>query len=145
VDADGDYLRIAAQVRSTQELLQELKKASAANTVFSTRVFWLTVALVLVGILQALAAAWPYLVAKRDKPSNQAGIEATSFGRYQMVATPTRTLRLDTTSGQTLFLDAGSNWKPLASAEYPENKARIVAELVADSLIGAKMYNPISG
>jgi len=60
--ADGDYLRVAAQVRSTQELIGELKKASASNTVFSTRVFWLTVVLVAVGGVQALATAWPYLV-----------------------------------------------------------------------------------
>jgi len=62
VGADGDYLRVAAQVRSTQELIEERKKAAASNTVFSKRVFWLTVALVVVGGVQALATAWPYLV-----------------------------------------------------------------------------------
>src|ERR1700735_3260561 len=71
VDADGDYLRVAAQVRSTQELIEELKKASASNAVFSKRVLWLTVALVVVGVAQAIATAWPYLhrqdSAKADK------------------------------------------------------------------------------
>ena len=60
--ADGDYLRVAAQVRSTQELIEELKKASASNKVFSTRLFWLTIALVVVAGVQVLATAWPYLV-----------------------------------------------------------------------------------
>jgi len=62
VGADGEYLRVAAQVRSTQELIDALKRASSANDIFSTRVFWLTIALVVVGAVQAVATAWPYLV-----------------------------------------------------------------------------------
>jgi len=59
---EGEYLRIAAQVRSTQELIEELKRASASNNAFSRRVFWLTFALVVVGGIEALATAWPYLM-----------------------------------------------------------------------------------
>ena len=79
-----------------------------------------------------------------DKTTKEAAREA-SVGRYQMVTTPTKTLKLDTATGQTWFLDADSVWKPLASADGPENRARIVAEFVAASLIATKRYNPSSG
>ncbi len=59
---EGEYLRIAAQVRSTQELIEELKKGSASNNTLSKRVVRLTFALVVVGVIEALATAWPYLV-----------------------------------------------------------------------------------
>jgi len=64
----GEYYRLAAQVRSTQELIEALKKASASSDALSTRVFrlncvlvWLTLALVFVGLSEALGTAWPYL------------------------------------------------------------------------------------
>jgi hypothetical protein len=59
---EGEYFRIAAQVRSTQELIEELKKASASNNAFSTRVFCLTVVLAVAAVVQAVATAWPYLM-----------------------------------------------------------------------------------
>lgn len=59
---DGDFLRVAAQVHSTQELIAELQKASTSNTVVSTRVLWLTVVIAVAGVAQAIATAWPYLV-----------------------------------------------------------------------------------
>jgi hypothetical protein len=65
---EGEYYRLAAQVRSTQELTEALKNASASSDVLSTRVFrlngvlaLLTLALVVVGLCGALATAWPYL------------------------------------------------------------------------------------
>jgi len=65
---EGEYYRLAAQVRSTQELIEALKNASASSAVLSERVFrlnrvlvWLTLALVGVGLCEALATAWPYL------------------------------------------------------------------------------------
>ena len=68
--ADGDYLRVAADVRSTQELIEVLKDASASNSVFSTRVVWLTFALVIVGGVQALTTAWPHLVKQQTNQQN---------------------------------------------------------------------------
>lgn len=65
---EGEYFRMAAQVRSTQELIDALKKASASNDALARRVLglnralvWLTFALVVVGSCGALATAWPYL------------------------------------------------------------------------------------
>lgn len=65
---EGEYYRLAAQVRSTQELVEALKTASASSDVLSRRVFrlncvlvWLTLALVAVGLCGALVTAWPYL------------------------------------------------------------------------------------
>lgn len=72
-------------------------------------------------------------------------VQERSVGRYQMVTTATKTLKLDTVTGETWFLDADSRWKPLASADSTENKTRIIAEFVAESLIAAKKYNPKSG
>lgn len=67
-DPEGAYYRTAAQVRSTQEFIEALKKASASNDALSKRVYWLNVvlviltgALVVVGGCAALATAWPYL------------------------------------------------------------------------------------
>lgn len=64
----GEYYRLAAQVRSTQELIAALKNASASSDALSKRVLslnrvlvWLTLALVVVGLCGALATAWPYL------------------------------------------------------------------------------------
>jgi hypothetical protein len=57
----GEYFRISAQVRSTQELMASLDRASTDNGKLGSKVLWLTVALVCVGSLQAVAAAWPYL------------------------------------------------------------------------------------
>ena len=73
------------------------------------------------------------------------GARETSNGRYQMVSTPTKLLKLDTATGQTWFLDADSVWKPLANADSTENKARIIAEFVAQSLIATKTYNQNTG
>ena len=80
-----------------------------------------------------------------DKPTKEVTREP-SVGRYQMTATPTKTLKLDTATGQTWFLDVDSVWKPLANADSTENKTRAIAEFVAESLIGdTKTYNPKSG
>jgi hypothetical protein len=79
-----------------------------------------------------------------DKPSKEVARE-TSVGRYQMVTTPTKTLKLDTATGQTWSLDADSLWKPLTNTDSPENKTRIIAEFVAESLIATKSYNQNSG
>jgi hypothetical protein len=62
-----------------------------------------------------------------------------------MATTATKTLKLDTVTGQTWFLDADSVWKPLANADSTENKTRVIAEFVAESLIATKKYNPNSG
>src|SRR5277367_4894578 len=47
-----------------------------------------------------------------DKPAKEAPREPM-VGRYQMVTTPGKTLKLDTATGATWFLDADSLWKPL--------------------------------
>ena len=79
-----------------------------------------------------------------DKPTKEVARES-SVGRYQMTSTPAKTLKLDTATGQTWFLDADSVWKPLANADSAEDKTRIIAELVAESLIATKKYNPNTG
>lgn len=66
-------------------------------------------------------------------------------GRYQMASTPTRTLKLDTATGQTWFLDTDSSWKPLTSADSVEKKTRVIAEFVAESLIATEKYSPETG
>src|SRR5260370_27253700 len=76
-----------------------------------------------------------------DKPTKEGGHES-SVGRYQMATTATKTLKLDTATGQTWFLDTDSVWKPLANADSAENKTRVIAEFVAESLIATKKYNP---
>jgi len=57
----GEYLRVAAQVRSTQELVASLTTASTDSGKLGTKLLFLTGALILVGILQAIATEWPYL------------------------------------------------------------------------------------
>jgi hypothetical protein len=74
----------------------------------------------------------------------KAAAQESSVGRYQMATTATKTLKLDTVTGQTWLLDADSVWKPLANADSPENKTRVIAELVAESLIATMRYNPNS-
>jgi hypothetical protein len=58
---EGQYIRIAAQVRSNGELIAELKRASASNEKVAVRLVYLTGVLVSVGVLQFIAIAWPYL------------------------------------------------------------------------------------
>ena len=58
----GEFLRTAAQVRSLQELIKQLERASADSSELQCRLFWLTVVIALAGCGQALATAWPYLV-----------------------------------------------------------------------------------
>ena len=77
--------------------------------------------------------------------SCQSLTDKPKVGRYQMATTATKTLKLDTVTGQTWFLDADSVWKPLANADSTENKTRVIAEFVAESLIATKKYNPNTG
>ena len=56
------YLQVAAQVRSNQELIAELKKASHDSDKTGRKIMWLTFALVATGIIQAVATGWNYLV-----------------------------------------------------------------------------------
>jgi hypothetical protein len=58
----GTYLRVAAQVRSTQELIAQLKQASEDSKRTTSRIAYLTFALVVMGLAQSVATAWPYLV-----------------------------------------------------------------------------------
>lgn len=58
----GEYLRVAARVRSNQELIASLQKASDDSSYLGKLIVILTCALVAVGLLQAVATAWPYLV-----------------------------------------------------------------------------------
>jgi hypothetical protein len=57
----GDFIRIGAAVRSNQELIIALKGVSGEHLRLARAVVWLTIALVGVGVLQAVAIAWPYL------------------------------------------------------------------------------------
>ena len=75
----GQYLRVAAQVRSTQELVSSqtqsthelvgsvatlvssLNQASKDSGTLGRKIVWLTCALVAVGVGQIMATAWPYL------------------------------------------------------------------------------------
>jgi hypothetical protein len=57
----GQYMLVAAQILSTHELTNALKNASTDSGDLGKKILWLTGALVFVGVLQALAAAWPYL------------------------------------------------------------------------------------
>lgn len=57
----SSYLQIAAQVRSNEELIAELKHASADSGRMSQRLVCLTGVLAIVGIAQAIATAWPYM------------------------------------------------------------------------------------
>jgi hypothetical protein len=47
-----------------------------------------------------------------DKPPKAAAQESP-VGRYQMITTATKTLKLDTVTGQTWYLDAGGSWEIL--------------------------------
>jgi hypothetical protein len=55
------YLQLSAHVRSNHELIAALKEASDSSGKMGHRVVLLTVVLVCVGLLQALATAWPYV------------------------------------------------------------------------------------
>ena len=50
-----------------------------------------------------------------DKPP-KAVTQESSVGRYQMMTTATKTLKLDTVTGQTWYLDAGGAWEALPQA-----------------------------
>lgn len=50
------YLLVAAQVRTNEALISELKKASDDSGIMARRIGWLTLALVFVGIVQAFVA-----------------------------------------------------------------------------------------
>jgi hypothetical protein len=54
------YLRVAAEIRSNQELIAELKQASEDSGKAATKIAFLTWALVFAAILQAVVGAWPY-------------------------------------------------------------------------------------
>jgi hypothetical protein len=58
---EGKYVLIAAQIRSTKELVDALDRASADSGQLGTKVMILTGALVGVGVLQAIVMAWPFL------------------------------------------------------------------------------------
>jgi hypothetical protein len=47
-----------------------------------------------------------------DKPTKE-GARESSVGRYQMATTPTKTLKLDTVTGETWFLNANGAWEAL--------------------------------
>jgi hypothetical protein len=57
----GDYLRIAAQVRTNQELAGELRTASRDSGKLQLRLIILTVVIAVAGMAQAVATAWPNL------------------------------------------------------------------------------------
>jgi hypothetical protein len=47
--------------QATASLVKALTDASGDSTTMARKIFWLTVAIIGVGILQAAATAWPYL------------------------------------------------------------------------------------
>ena len=47
-----------------------------------------------------------------DKPA-KAAVQESAAGRYQILATPTKTLKLDTVTGQTWYLDDRGAWVAL--------------------------------
>jgi hypothetical protein len=55
------YLNVAAQVRSNEELIAALSKASTDSANVACRIFWLTLVLAIAAFLQAIATVWPYL------------------------------------------------------------------------------------
>jgi hypothetical protein len=61
----GQYLRVAAQVRSDQELARALAQASDDSGKVARRIIWLTVGLVLVGLLQVAATIFAALIERR--------------------------------------------------------------------------------
>lgn len=66
----GHYLRVAAQVRTNQELSQALAKASEDSGKLQGRIMILTVVIACAAIAQAIATAWPYLVWWAKQPHN---------------------------------------------------------------------------
>ena len=58
----GEYIRVAATVRTNQELISALDRASADNTRLARRLVWLTAVLAIIGLAQTIAIAWPFLV-----------------------------------------------------------------------------------
>jgi len=57
----GEYLRIAAQVRTNQELTTVLTQASTESGNLQKKIVVLTIVLALAAIGQAVATSWPYL------------------------------------------------------------------------------------
>lgn len=58
----GAYLIAAAQVRSNEELIAALRQASSDSEKTANKIVYLTIALVIGALLQAIATGWPYLV-----------------------------------------------------------------------------------
>jgi hypothetical protein len=58
----GDFVRVGAAVRTNQELVDALTKASIESGRVAERLVWLTGAFVAVGVLQAIVTALPYFV-----------------------------------------------------------------------------------
>jgi hypothetical protein len=61
----GQYLRVAAQVRTNQELTKALAQASDDSGKVARRIIWLTVGLVVVALLQAAATIFAALIERR--------------------------------------------------------------------------------
>lgn len=57
----SSYLQVAAQIRSHQELIDALRNASKDSNKAAQKIVWLTVALFVAAILEAVATAWSYL------------------------------------------------------------------------------------
>jgi hypothetical protein len=47
--------------QATKQLTEALEKASTDSGIMARRIVWLTIALVAVGLAQAVATAWPYI------------------------------------------------------------------------------------
>jgi hypothetical protein len=58
----GQYLHIAAQVRTNQELAAAWQRASEDSGKLQSRIVILTIVIALAAIAQAVATAWPYMV-----------------------------------------------------------------------------------
>jgi hypothetical protein len=58
----GEFVRVGAAVRTNQELIDALTKASSESGRVAERLVWLTAALVAVGALQAVVTAFPYFI-----------------------------------------------------------------------------------
>lgn len=56
----GDYLTVAAQVRSNEDLISALKKASSDSDRTARKIVCLTVVLAVAAVLQCLATALPW-------------------------------------------------------------------------------------
>ena len=64
----SEYLRVAAQIRSTQDqvsstkdLVTALERASTSSDQFGRKVVILTLIIAFAAVIQAIATAWPYL------------------------------------------------------------------------------------